>query len=381
MVQSLELNRAYYHDCIAKILTDHCPEIAQRYAAALIGWGSEVLGNDDEFSKIYGWGPRVALFLTPEDLAHWGHKVVDILHKHVPPEILGQPTRFTDPTTGPPTPTTEPGGVLQIPITTCARFARLYLGLEEAEVAQSTLPSRRWLLIPEAGLLRLTAGEVFHDSAGTLTQLRDTFHYFPDDVWRYRLAYQWTRLSWDIDLIGLCAHRGDTLSARVTLARSVERIVGLIFLLNRVYKPGYPKWLHRQFYKLPHLAADLGPDLETLLASDDVMSSTARLYPILDALIAFQCRCADLPAPDYKKSAHLDRGFFAYDLQPIIDTLRATIHGELLNLPFKIGAMDQWVGDQDLLMWPVHLRSLAGIYDCEDPVAAIFRRNDFEHFL
>ncbi len=40
---------------------------------------------------------------------------------------------------------------------------------------------------------------------GKLTELREYFKYFPDDVWRYRLAYQWNLLYWDIDLIGICA--------------------------------------------------------------------------------------------------------------------------------------------------------------------------------
>ena len=42
-MQSLELNRAYYRDCIAAVLEVHCPHIARRHAAALIGWGSESL--------------------------------------------------------------------------------------------------------------------------------------------------------------------------------------------------------------------------------------------------------------------------------------------------------------------------------------------------
>ena len=124
MMQSLELNHAYYHDCIAPVLKTHCPEIAQKHAAALIGWGSEVLGNDDEFSKIYGWGPRIVLFLTPEDHAQWSYTISDILHQHVPSLFLGHPTRFTGPEKGPPQPTTAPDGVLQIPITTCARFVK-----------------------------------------------------------------------------------------------------------------------------------------------------------------------------------------------------------------------------------------------------------------
>ena len=66
-MKSLELNRAYYRDCVSKIMEQYCPDIAGSHAAALIGYGSEVMGNDDEFSRRYGWGPRLLLFLTRED--------------------------------------------------------------------------------------------------------------------------------------------------------------------------------------------------------------------------------------------------------------------------------------------------------------------------
>jgi hypothetical protein len=380
-VQSLELNRAYYRDCVAPVLRAHCPAIAGRHAAALLGWGSEVLGNDDDYSKRYGWGPRVALFLTAEDHPVWAERVAEALERHVPPRFLGQPTRFTDPTAGPPIPTLAPGGVLQIPIVTCARLAGIYLGLPRADLTAHPLSSRDWLFLPEGGLLRMTAGEVYHDGVGELSALRAYLRYFPGDVWRYRLAYGWTALGWDVDLVALCAHRGDTLSARLAAAESVRRIVGLIFLLNRVYKPGYPKWLHRQFYKLPHLAAELGPVLEAALSAADPMRADELLWPAVERLVAFQRERAGLPEVAYKRPVGLGWSAYTYDLGPVVEALRATIDGELRALPFPIGAPDQWIADQDLLMVPSQLRSLAGIYDSEDPVRVLFRRDRWDRFL
>ncbi|MBN1873695.1 MAG: DUF4037 domain-containing protein [Anaerolineae bacterium] len=376
-MRSLDLNRAYYHNCVAGVLRAHCPEIADRHAAALIGWGSEVLGNDDDYSKKYGWGPRVVLFLSSSDHARWARTVQAVLHQYVPPSFLDYPTRFTGPTQGPPQPTLDTGGVLQIPITTCARFVDLYLGVS----GTGALTARDWLLIPEAGLLRLTAGEVFYDGVGDLTRLRETFAYFPDAVWRYKLTYQWTMLSWDIDLIGLCAQRGDTLSARLALSWSVQTIMGLVFLLNRVYKPGYLKWVHRQFYKLPQLAGEIGPVLEEMLTTVDGGQVMSLLYPVLDSLIDFQCQQAGLSCVAYQQPDKLDRGFFAYDLQPVIDALRNSIQGELMSLSFKTGALDQWIVDQDLLMGTAQLKTLQGIYDCEDPVHSLFQRDGFDYFL
>ncbi|MGI6086123.1 MAG: DUF4037 domain-containing protein [Acetivibrionales bacterium] len=105
-----------------------------------------------------------------------------------------------------------------------------------------------WLLIPEQKLLELTSGEVFYDGLGILNDFRKKISYYPDNVWKYKLAYQWTTLNWELDLIDLCTKRGDILSARLSINETVKRIIGLIFLLNKTYKPGYIKWIHRQFY-------------------------------------------------------------------------------------------------------------------------------------
>ena len=375
-MQSLALNRAYYRDCVSAVLQADCPHIAGRHAAALIGWGSEVLGHDDEFSKRYGWGPRVLLFLTKEDHRTWSQQLLTILRERIPPKFLGHPTRYTN--DGPPQPSTDREAALGIAITTWERFVELYLGVPDIGLAARPLASREWLLISEEGLLRLTAGDVYHDGVGKLTELRQHFAYFPDDVWRYRLAYQWQSLGWDIDLIGICAHRGDTLSCRVATARSVERIVGLVFLLNRVYRPGYLKWLHRQFLRLPCLAAEVGPTLEQAMLCTNPSDATEALYPVLERLIAFQSECAGVPIPDYKKPSVLDPGFFAFDLSVIVAAVRASIEGELATQRTTVGALDRWIAHQDILMVPRQLRLLEKVYDSEDPEVELLQRNRLE---
>jgi hypothetical protein len=379
-VKSLDLNRAYYQECIAPLLVRHCPAIGRRHAAALVGWGSEVLGYDDAYSRAYGWGPRVVLFLAEEDLGA-REEVRQALAARVPPMFMEFPTRYTDPTQGPPLPTLDPDGWLQVPVTTAARFVRLYLGLADVDPRDPALSSRDWLVLPEHALLRVTAGEVYHDGVGELTALRDFFATYPDDVWRYRLAYAWTSLSWDIDLIGLCAGRGDAFSARIALGRSVERIVALAFLLNRAYHPGYLKWVEREFARLPHLAAEIGPVLEEALLTPDPAAVVDLLYPVLDALIAFQQRCANLPVVACRQPAGLDRGFFAYDLGPVIEALRASITGPLAVISCTVGAIDQWLTDQDMLMSPDHLRLLCSIYDAPDPLPTRFKRETGEEVL
>ena len=375
-MKSLELNRAYYRDCVSMILDKHCPHIAGRHAAALIGYGSEVLGNDDEFSKRYGWGPRLLLFLKREDHQSQGYTLLNILQKHVPLKFLGYPTRYTE--DGAPQPTENPTSPVGIAITTCERFLELYLGISRTDFPGNPLPSKEWLLINEAQLLRLVSGEVYHDNIGTLTRLREYFQYFPGDVRRYKLAYQWTMISWCVDLIGYCAHRGDVLSGRIAAAKSIERIINLVFLLNKVYKPGYLKWIHREFFKLPELAPEIAPILEKMLTAEDCRNITEMLYPVLDRIIEFQSNCLGIPTPNYKNPQELDPGFFTYNLDPVICGIRDSIQGEIATLPTTIGAVDQWVIDEDLLMVPSQLQLLRPVYDCEDPEKVLFDRSRLE---
>ena len=50
-MKGLALSRAYFSEAIRPILAKRVTEIGQSYAAALLGWGSDVLGNDDALSR------------------------------------------------------------------------------------------------------------------------------------------------------------------------------------------------------------------------------------------------------------------------------------------------------------------------------------------
>jgi hypothetical protein len=54
----LELARGHYHDAVAPLVGDRV------HSAALLGWGSDVLGFDTERSTDHGWGPRLQVFVA-----------------------------------------------------------------------------------------------------------------------------------------------------------------------------------------------------------------------------------------------------------------------------------------------------------------------------
>ena len=52
-VRGIELSRSFYHDVVRPILDSEFPRL--EHAAALVGYGSEVLGFDSELSADHGW--------------------------------------------------------------------------------------------------------------------------------------------------------------------------------------------------------------------------------------------------------------------------------------------------------------------------------------
>lgn len=65
-VSGLELSRRFFHEAVRPLVTSVFPDL--RYAAALLGQGSEVLGFDNELSVDHDWGPRVFILLQKTGL-------------------------------------------------------------------------------------------------------------------------------------------------------------------------------------------------------------------------------------------------------------------------------------------------------------------------
>src|SRR5918911_300124 len=121
-IPGLELSSALYTEVVAPILAEVYPNL--RHSAALIGYGSEVLGYDTARSTDHEWGPRLLLFVAEDDLA-LRERIVTVVD---------------------------------------------------------------WLTLPQQKLLEVTAGRVYHDGLGEIMPRRDAMAWYPRDVWRYLLA-------------------------------------------------------------------------------------------------------------------------------------------------------------------------------------------------
>ena len=80
----IEFNRAFYAEVVGPILKPW------RHSAALLGWGSEILGFDTERSTDHGWGPRLRVFEGPTDI----DAARGALDVQLPEEFRGWPIRY-----------------------------------------------------------------------------------------------------------------------------------------------------------------------------------------------------------------------------------------------------------------------------------------------
>jgi hypothetical protein len=363
-MQGLELCERFYREAVLPLIEHRTPQLVGRHAAGLIGYGSDVLGYDDDLSRDHEWGPRGLIWLQETDYARYARELDRVLAEELPLAYRGYSTRFVeDPALEVlvPAPSGQPGRH-HVVITTVCRYLHVRLGLRS--LPPSTI---EWLCIPEQKLLEWTGGSIFCDPVGEITRARRELAYLPDAVWRFKLLYAWERIG-HVDVVALNALRGDTLSARLNLARLVEGIVHLVYLLNRRYRPGTPKWLSRAFDQLPRLAGEIGPQLERCLTLENLRQGRALLDSVLIALVEEHNRLGitrpvTLGAPDPIR----ERGLAPFSLRDVENALRESLSPELRGLALH-GGCDQWTSNDDLLLWPEQYRKCRHLYRREAPI-------------
>jgi hypothetical protein len=255
-IPALELNRRFYFEQVRPALDRHYPNL--EHAAALIGYGSEVLGFDTEMSMDHNWYPRVYLFLQETDKGLVAH-IRKMLSRELPHEFLGFPV---DSVPSPEEPGTRwmesksegPVEHRVIPLT-LREFTLDNMAWDNSE----PLSLIDWLTWPSQVLGAMTAGAVYFDNVGELTRFRKTLAWYPQDVWLYLMASIWDRIGQEEHLMPRAGFVGDELGSALIGSRLVRDIMSLCFLMEKRYAP-YPKWFGSGFKNLA-CAKELSPIL------------------------------------------------------------------------------------------------------------------------
>jgi hypothetical protein len=359
-IPGLELGRMLYREAGRAIVESVVAP--DSYAAALVGKGSDVLGFDTERSTDHDWGPRFQVFLTEEGFDASRSRLDRELRQRLPSVFHGFEVGFTDPDPddhGTRMPTHSPQGSVahRVEVTTVAAWLRRLLGVQDL----SGLTPFDWLTFPEQRLLEVTAGEVFHDPPGSLTKARQALGEYPRDVWLYRMACQWQRLSQAEAFIGRCAEVGDAVGMKLVAARVVRDAMKLCFLMERRYAP-YDKWLGTAFRRLA-----CGPDLQPLLASvldaGTYAVTEPRLVRIYQRLGEMHNSLGVTGPLDSSPRQFFSRPYTVMRSDRFANALLRAVQGdELRAIPVRMGGIDQLIDNTDFIESPSEYQKVVSLY-------------------
>jgi hypothetical protein len=312
------------------------------YAAGLLGWGSDVLGYDTVRSTDHGWGPRLVVLVDAGQVERVRKAVDDGL----PDEYAGYPVRFG-------WDSYEPRH--HVTVTTVGGWLREQLGFD----ASQGIGVDDWLVTPQQQLLGVVAGRVYADD-GRLARVRDALAWYPDQIWRWTLACQWSRIAQEEAFVQRTHEVGDELGSRVVAGRLVRDLMRLAMLQARTYAP-YSKWLGTAFARLGHpdgldvaladaVAAESYVDREqALVAAYELVARRHNALGITDEL-------DPSPRPYFDRPAQvLHAGRFA-------DACLATVTDDAVSRHGLIGSIDQFADNTDVLSNPAAFRKLIAVY-------------------
>lgn len=272
MASGREISVAFIREAVWPVLEAYLGGEAKRVAIAVIGTGSDVSGLDDEISRDHHWGPRANVMFLPGDETTLLPRARDILTTHLPREFRG----FT----------VAQGLVIMTGVccTGIDDFFRYFLGTAELPGGDPD-----WLKLCETDLLHVTGGEVVIDGPGELTRRRAFLRYYPDAVWRKRIA-DWCMYITGRDApynLHRLAKRGDNFTSAIYKGQYAKQAMELCFTLNRQYAP-YTKWLRRLVETLPPPGPEIARRLDELMAEPDLRRNVTQMievnYVLADAI-------------------------------------------------------------------------------------------------
>lgn len=236
----------FFERIVLPLLSQHFPAETSEMAAGFFGYGSEVLGLDDDYSTDHHFGLRVNALLPQSLLDARGAAIEDMLATLLPHSWNGRELREGY---------TRTRGVA---LASLEHHLLSTIGIDHPPATYA-----EWMAIPEEDITHIVAGEVWHDPSGRFTAIRNALlGYYPEPVRIRRLAH-WSRYFSGMGVYALkrALLRDNMLYASTTFARSLRWGVQMAFMLDRTYYP-YDKWMTAMFHRLPRMSKRLAHIVE-----------------------------------------------------------------------------------------------------------------------
>jgi hypothetical protein len=264
-----------------------------------------------------------------------------MLRTHLPPAFAGYSVHFSRPNladNGTQIVEQYQGGPVNhlLSVGTVEGLFQKYLAIEP----NAELSEWDWLAFPEQKLLEVTAGRVFYDGLGTLESARSRFAYYPDDVWKVRIAAQWQRIAEEEAFVGRTGDLGDEVGSWIITARHVRDLIRLSFLYARRYAP-YSKWLGTAFARLP-IAADLLPHMQALTTAPNWRVREEHLVALYSRMAAEHNASGITQPLSAATQNYFGRPYQVLFAGRFADAISATINEPEMRGLASIGAVDQF---------------------------------------
>lgn len=346
-VPGVRLSRELYEISVAPAMASLAPQLS--YAAAFMGHGSDVLGYDTARSMDHDWGPRLVVLLEEDDHAAWSEALKSYFLVSLPDTIMGFPTRFValadEPSVRMAKADDRADAQHRVHVMTLADMLDEHLGIRGmAEIDTAT-----WISVTEQQLLEITAGEVFRDDTGDLTASRAALPWYPDDVWRYRMAAAWMHIAQTEPFLGRAGEVGDERGSALISAGLVRDLMRLSMLQERVYAP-YSKWLGTAFNRTD-AAAVLAPLLDAALRATEWRAREAAIVEAGVLMAKRQNALAISASVQPTPRSFYDRPFTVLDAERFaVALMKSVTDPAVLALPRNLGGMDQYLGSTDALV-------------------------------
>ncbi|MGC4944106.1 DUF4037 domain-containing protein [Kribbella sp. DT2] len=332
-----DLSQGFYADVMRPLL-DGTP-----CAVGLLGWGSDVLGYDTARSMDHGWGPRLQVFVDAGEVEH----VKELVERNLPDEYRGHPVRFGWDTQQP---------VHHITVSTLSDWLVDLLGFD----ATKDLSTANWLITPQQKLLGVVAGPVYADD-GRLQPVRDALAWYPDDVWLWMLACQWSRIAQEEPFVQRTYEVGDEIGSRVIAARLVRDVMRLALLMERAYAP-YSKWVGTAFARLEH-ADGLDDVLARATKAEEQEDREQALVTAYELVARRHNKLGITNALDPAPRPFHERPAMVLGAERFVEACLARVQDEHLRALPLVGSIDQISDSTDLLSNPAAYRRLLKIYE------------------
>jgi hypothetical protein len=324
-IKGLELNKGFYADIVKPLLDKKYPNLP--YTAALLGYGSDVLGFDTETSMDHNWGPRLQLFIKARDkslipeLRGYFSLELPFLYKNFPVNFSKAGydgtarMEFTD---------KRPVNHF-IEITTFEDYLKNRYSIDKT----NNFAYKDWLNFTDQNLIEITSGIVFYDGLKEVNNTREELKFYPLDICKLRLAVLWNYISNKEAFIGRSIALDDYIGLKINAARIINYLIKILFYLERCYIP-YCKWFGHAFKRL-NAYSDAGDMIINLLKENIPEKIESGICELYENVLERHNKNKELPPIENKTRYYFTRPYKVIFAENIVAELINSIENETLR--------------------------------------------------